>query len=66
MAPTSSTRYDGDGHAVSTTDANGHTSLSAYDPLGRAVVQTNPISGTTIMTYSATEVQQQRDPQGNV
>jgi len=66
MAPTSSTRYDGDGHAVSTTDANGHTSLSAYDPLGRLVIQTNPISGTSIMTYSATELQQEQDEQGNV
>ncbi len=66
MAPTSSTRYDGDGHAVSTTDANGHTATTAYDPLGRAVVQTNPISGTSIMTYTATELQQQRDAQGNV
>jgi len=66
MAPTSSTRYDGDGHAVSTTDANGHTSTTAYDPLGRAVVQTNPVSGTSIMTYTATELTQQRDAQGNV
>jgi len=66
MAPTSSTRYDGDGHAISQTDANGHTATTAYDPLGRAVLQTNPVSGTTIMTYTATELTQQRDAQGNV
>jgi len=66
MTPTTSTHYDGDGRAVSTTDANGHTATTAYDPLGRMVMQTNPVSGTTIMTYTATEVQQQRDAQGNV
>jgi len=30
------------------------------------VVQTNPVSGTSIMTYTATELTQQQDPRGNV
>jgi len=65
-SPTEQTGYDADGNAVSATDGNGHTTTSSYDPLGRLVAETNPVSGTTLMTYTADELTAQQDPQGNV
>ncbi len=56
----------GDGEPTRQTDADGNTTTSLYDPLGRMVTQTNPLSGTAVMTYTATELTQQRDAQGNV
>jgi len=65
-APAGTTTYDAAGNAVAETDANGHTTTSSYDPLDRLVSQTNPVSGTTLMTYTADELTAQSDPQGNV
>ncbi len=42
-----------------------HTT-SSYDPLGRQVSTTNPVSGTSITTYNATEQVAAQDAQGNV
>ncbi len=64
--PTSSTSYDADGNAVRTSNANGETTTSSYDPWQRLVSSTNPVSGTTLYTYTATEQVATRDPQGNV
>ncbi len=64
--PTSSTAYDGDGNAVRTSNANGETTTSSYDPWQRLVSSTNPVSGTTLYTYNASEQTSVRDPQGNV
>ncbi len=66
VTPIVTTSYNGDGEPTRQTDANGNTTTSLYDPLGRMVTQTNPVSGTSIMTYTATELTQQRDAQGNV
>jgi len=60
------TTYDAMGNAVSATDANGHTTTSGYDPMGRLVAETNPVSGTSLMTYTAGELTAQQDAQGNV
>ncbi len=49
-------------HAI----GKGDTTLSSYDPEGRLVAQTNPVSGTTFSVYNATELASQQDPQGNV
>jgi len=64
--PVETTGYDADGHAVRQSDANGNSTTSAYDPLGRLVAQTNPVSGTSVTTYTAGEVTAQQDAQGNV
>jgi len=64
--PTMTTGYDGDGNAVRQTDAVGAVTTSAYDPLGRLIVTTNPVSGTSLITYSATEQVAAQDAQGNV
>jgi len=37
VTPTETTGYDGEGNTVRQTDANGHTTTSNYDPLGRMV-----------------------------
>ncbi len=58
--------YDGEGHVITQTDANGAVTTSSYDPQGRLVATTNPVSGTTIYTYSATEQTASQDPVGNV
>ncbi len=65
-APAGTTTYDAVGNAVSSTDANGATTTSDYDPLGRLVAQTNPVGGAMRMTYTADELTAQSDPQGNV
>ena len=64
--PTESTSYDADGNPVLQIDGNGDATQSSYDPLGRLVAATNPISGTTVYTYSATEQTAVQDPLGNV
>jgi len=64
--PTETMGYDGEGNAVSSTDANGHSTTSSYDPLGRLVSETNPVSGTSVISYNATEQTATQDPQGNV
>lgn len=56
-SPTSSTTYNADGLVAGETDAAGDSTTSTYDLLDRTLTTTNPISGTTIMTY---------DPDGNV
>jgi len=66
VTPIVTTSYNGDGEPTRQTDADGNTTTSLYDPLGRMVTQTNPLSGTAVMTYTATELTQQRDAQGNV
>jgi YD repeat-containing protein len=53
-------------NAIRQVDANGAVTLSSYDPLGREIRTTNPVSGTTVMTYNATEKVAEQDPQGNV
>ncbi len=65
-APTTTTSYDGDGNAVRQTDAVGAVTTSAYDPLGRQISTTNPVSGTSLITYSATQKIAEQDAQGNV
>ncbi len=45
---------------------DGETTTSSYDPWQRLVSSTNPVSGTTLYTYTATEQTAARDPQGNV
>jgi len=64
--PVETTGYDADGNAVRETDANGNSTTRSYDPLGRLVAETNPVSGTMVMTYTASEVTAAQDPQGNV
>jgi len=61
-----STGYDGDGNVARTTDAVGAVTTSSYDPLGRQVATTNPVSGTMLMTYTATEAVATQDMAGNV
>lgn len=55
VSPTSLTQYDGEGNVVRTVNANGAATTTRYDPLGRQVAETNPVSGTALITYSATE-----------
>jgi len=64
--PIQTTGYDADGNVARETDANGHSTTSSYDPLGRQVSTTNPVSGTSLMTYTVSELAAQQDPQGNV
>jgi YD repeat-containing protein len=64
--PVETTGYDGDGNTVRTTDALGAVTTSSYDPLGRQVATTNPVSGTMLMTYTATELAAPQDMAGNV
>ncbi len=64
--PVETTGYDGDGNTVRTTDALGALTTSSYDPLGRQVATTNPVSGTMLMTYTATELAATQDMVGNV
>jgi len=64
--PVETTGYDADGNVARTTDALGAVTTSSYDPLGRQVSTTNPVSGTSLMTYTASELAAQQDPQGNV
>ncbi len=64
--PVETTGYDGEGNVVATTDANNATTTSSYDPLGRQVATTNPVSGTLLMTYTATDLAATRDMAGNV
>ncbi len=59
-----STAYDGEDHVVRTTDANNRM-LSSYAPQGRLVASVNPVSGTVLNTYNATELTATRDPVGN-
>ncbi len=64
--PVETTGYDGDGNTVASTDALGAMTTSSYDPLGRQVVTTNPVSGTMLMTYTATELAATQDMAGNI
>ena len=65
-APTSSVAYDVNGNVVRRIDGAGDASARSWDPLSRLISSTDPISGTTIMTYTVTRLAQTRDPQGNV
>jgi len=70
-APKTTTTYDGDGNVVRTAqaiDASGSpaATTSSYDPLGRMVLTTNPVSGTTALTYTAVRKSFDQDPAGNV
>ena len=64
--PTDSTTYDGDGNVVQTRDANSAVTTSAYDPWQRLIATTDPVSGTTLYTYTATEQVAVQDPRGFV
>ena len=64
--PVSSVTYNADGEAVAATDADQHVTSTSYDLLGRTLSTTNPISGTSLMTYTGTVLTAQQDPQGNV
>jgi len=64
--PVQTTGYDAEGNVARTTDALGAVTTSSYDPEGRQVSMTNPVSGTSLMTYTASELAAQQDPQGNV
>jgi len=66
VTPTQTLSYDGDGNLAREVDGNGDVTTTSYDPLGRRVAQTNPVSGTTIMTYTATEKVSAQDIVGNV
>ncbi|MFB7946708.1 LamG-like jellyroll fold domain-containing protein [Kitasatospora phosalacinea] len=48
--PGQQTGYDPDGNAVTSTDANGHTTSYAYDAADRMVRQTEPLSATATIT----------------
>ncbi|MDQ2829659.1 MAG: hypothetical protein M3Y74_11485, partial [Chloroflexota bacterium] len=65
-APTTTTSYDGDSNAVRQTDAVGAVTTGGYDALGRQISTTNPVSGTSLITYSATQKVAEQDAQGNV
>jgi len=58
--------YDGDGNVVFSTDGAGDRTTSSYDPLERQVATTNPVSGTTLTTYNATERTATQDAVGNI
>jgi YD repeat-containing protein len=60
--PVQTTGYDGEGSLVRQVDGTGTVSVSSVDPLGRLVAQTNPISGTTLYTYTATVPTAVQDP----
>ncbi len=66
VTPTHTLGYDGDGNLVREVDGTGSVTTSSYDPLGRPVGVTNPLTGTMVMTYSATEKTGEQDYQGNV
>lgn len=66
VQPVQTTGYDADGNVVRTANGNGDTTTSSYDPLGRLVAETNPVSGTTVTTYTASELTATQDPQGHV
>ncbi len=66
VTPTQVLSYDGDGNLVRQVDGNGNVRTSSYDPLQRLVVRTDAVSGTTVITYSATERVAAQDAQGNV
>lgn len=51
---------------VKQVDANGDVTTSSFDPLLRQVSTTNPVSGTTVYTYNATEQTAVQDPVGDV
>ncbi len=65
VQPVQSTAYDGEDHVVRQVNGNGDTTQSSYDPLGRLVASVNPVSGTQITTYNATELTATQDPVGN-
>jgi YD repeat-containing protein len=64
--PTTSTAYDADRNVASQTDANGKTTKSSDDPLGRLTGTTDsaPGSGQSINVYSATNLTSSTDPLG--
>jgi len=64
--PVRSLTYDRDGNLMREADANGDVSTWGYDPEQRLVSLTNPVSGTMVMTYSATEKVAAQDERGNV
>jgi len=66
VTPTQVLSYDGDGNLVRQVDGNGNVRTSSYDPLQRLVVRTDAVSGTTVITYSATERVAAQDARGNV
>ncbi len=45
-------------------NANGEVTTSSYDPWQRLVSTTNPVSGTTLYPYTATEQVATQDPHG--
>ncbi len=65
-SPVARVSYDGDGNLSQTIDPVGDMTTRSYDPLGRLVSLTNPVSGTTLLTYTATELSATRDPATNV
>jgi len=65
-SPVARVSYDGDGNLSQTIDPVGDMTTRSYDPLGRLVSLTNPVSGTTLLTYTATELTATRDPATNV
>jgi len=64
--PVRSLTYDRDGNLMREADANGDVSTWGYDPEQRLVALTNPVSGTMVMTYSATEKAAAQDERGHV
>lgn len=48
---TESSTFDGNGNAVATTDANGHTTLVSYDALNRAFRITDAVGTVTEFSY---------------
>jgi RHS repeat-associated protein len=66
LAPVQTTGYDGEGNVVRQVDGNGDVSVRSFDPLGRAVSETNAVGATTLITYSATQKVAQQDTMGNV
>ena len=51
---------------VAEVDGNGGVTQSSYDPLGRLVGSVSPVSGTQLITYTATGKAAEQDEVGNV
>ncbi len=65
-APVQTTAYDAEGNVVQEVDGNGGVTQSSYDPLGRLVSSTSAVSGTQLITYTATGKAAEQDEVGNL
>ncbi len=66
ITPTQTIAYDKDGNVARQVDGVGDATVDSYDPRGFLTTATNSVSGTSVITYSATEKVSQQDARGNV